>query len=108
MFEELLVDATGSCMSGGEGLKAALWRFDGSRHQSKKQSSNVVSGFRFRSLLLSQPGSNRFNECEVPRNSCSCRADRIELLLSFHRKNGSQLSKQVERSRICRTCSGRA
>ena len=108
MFEELLVYATGSCMIGGERLKAELWRLDGSRRQSKKQSSNVVSGFRFRNPLLRQPGSNPFNECEVRRNSCSCRADRIELPLSFDWKNGSKLSKQVERSRICRTYRSRA
>src|SRR5215467_4667509 len=103
MFEELLVYATGSRMIGGEGLKAALWRFDSGCRQSKKQSSNVVSGFRFGNPLLRQPGSNPFNECEVRRNRCSCCADRIELPLRFDGKNGSKLSKQVERGRICGT-----
>ena len=77
-------------------MKAALWRFDGSRRQSKKESRNVVSGFRFRNPLLGQPGRNPFNECEVRRNGCSCRADRIEILLSFD--SGKTLPSSANRS----------
>jgi hypothetical protein len=60
VFEKLLIYATGSGVSSGQGLETAPGRFDSAGRYPQEESGNVVSGLRCWNTLPLQPRRNRF------------------------------------------------